>query len=68
MEGAYFKQRAGFDVNLTNWHTAIADAKALSKILLELSQLMSTYEHMDTRFDLQRKRAREIGYQRSKKR
>jgi DNA polymerase III alpha subunit (gram-positive type) len=59
---------AGFDVNLTNWHTAIADAKALSEILLELSQLMSPYEHMATRFDLPRKRAREIGYQRSKKR
>lgn len=57
----------GLNVNLTDWHTAIADAKALSQILLNLSELMATYENMDTRFDLQRKRAREMAYQRSRK-
>lgn len=58
---------AGLDIKLTEWHTAIADAKALSQILMQLSDLMSAYENMDARFDLQRKRAREIGYQRARK-
>ncbi len=57
----------GLNVELNNWHSAVADAEALSKVLLILSKIMYKYKHFENQFELQRKRANELGYQRKRK-
>ena len=56
---------AGLNVELKNWHSAVADATALSGVLQKLSQIMTRYEKFEQRFEMQRKRASDIGYRRS---
>jgi len=57
---------AGLNVELKNWHSAVADAEALSGVMLNLSQIMFKYKHFEQQFELQRKRAAEIGFQRQR--
>ena len=56
----------GLNVELKNWHSAVADAQALSQVLLNLSQIMFKYKHFEQQFEMQRKRSGELGYQRQR--
>lgn len=56
----------GLNVELKNWHSAVADAEALSKVLLNFSQIMSKYKHFEQKFKMQRKRAEKLGNKRQR--